>query len=230
MEHNQAVADMAAEKYVLGELGNGEREQFEEHYFSCPDCAQDVRDLASLAEGTRVLLHTQPLNSQPMNSQSTMEPAQPRASRWPDAWRLPWLQPGGLAWAGALLLVAMFAGYQTLQVWKLSRAQTLTSFLLLPDARGEATSIPVVRIGQFFLLEADLPGGSGNLQWDLRRTDSNRVMFNDEAEAPVEGASFKVLVPSSVLAPAEYTLTVRQAATPVKKTWLFRFRIGQSLR
>lgn len=220
MEHNQAVADMAAEKYVLGELGNGEREQFEEHYFSCPDCAQDVRDLASLAEGARVQLNTQP----------TIEPAQPRASRWRDAWRLSWLQPGGLAWVGALLLVAMFAGYQALQVRKLTRAQALTSFLLLPDARGEATSIPVVQIGQFFLLEADLPGGSGNLQWDLRRTDSNRVMFNDEAGAPVEGASFKVLVPSSALAPAEYTLTVRQAATPVKKTWLFRFRIGQSLR
>ena len=225
MEHNQAVTDMAAEKYVLGELGNGERDQFEEHYFGCPDCAQDVRDLASLAEGARVLLNTQPMDSRP-----TIEPAQPRAPRWPDAWRLPWLQPGALAWAGAMLLVAMFAGYQTLQVWKLTRAQALTSFLLLPDARGEATSIPVVRIGQFFLLEADLPGGSGNLQWDLRRTDSNRVMFNDEARAPAEGASFKVLVPSSVLTPAEYTLTVSQAATPAKKTWLFRFRIGQSLR
>ena len=242
MEHNQAVADMAAEKYLLGELGNAEREQFEEHYFSCPDCAQDVRDLASLAEGARVLLDTQPMNTQPMNaqpinsqamnSQPTIEPAQQRASRWTDAWRLPWLrlQPGaGMAWAGTLLLVAMFAGYQTLQVRKLSRAQVLTSVLLLPDTRGEATPVPAARIGQFFLLEADLPGESGNLQWDLRRADSNRVMVNGEAPAPAAGASFKVLVPSPVLAPADYTLTVRSAA-PDQKTWLFRFRIGQSLR
>jgi hypothetical protein len=228
MEHNQAVTDMAAEKYVLGELGNGEREQFEEHYFNCPDCAQDVRDLASLAEGARVLLNTQPMNSHP-----TLEPAQRRASRWPDAWRLPWLRlhpVAGLAWAGALLLVTMFAGYQTMQVRKLSRAQILTSFLLLPDTRGEATPISTARIGQFFLLEADLPGASGNLQWDLRRADSNRVMANDEAPAPAAGTSFKVLVPSSVLAPAEYTLTVRPATDPAKKTWLFRFRIGQTLR
>ena len=180
MEHHQAVADMAAEKYVLGELANGKREQFEEHYFSCPECAQDVRDLATLAEGARVLLNSQPRN----------EPAQRWVFRWLDAWRLPWLQPGtGLAWAGALLLVAMFAGYQTLQVRKLTRAQIPASFLLLPDTRGEATPVPVARIGQFFLLEADLPGASGNLQWDLRRADSNRVMANDEAPAPAAGTA-----------------------------------------
>lgn len=225
MEHNQAVADMAAEKYVLGELRNSEREQFEEHYFSCPDCAQDVRDLASLAEGARIMLNSQ------LNMQPRIEPAPRRASLWRNAWRLSWLQPGTrLAWAGALLLVAIFAGYQTLQVRKLTRAQILTSVLLLPDTRGEATPVPVARMGQFFLLEADLPGGSGNLQWDLRRADSNRVIVHDEAAAPATGASFKVLVPSSVLAPAEYTLTVRPAAAPGKKIWLFRFRIDQSLR
>ena len=220
MEHNQAVADMAAEKYVLGELGNGERDQFEEHYFSCAGCAQDVRDLAGLAEGARVLLATR----------SIIEPAPHRASRWLDVWR-PWLrlQPGaGLAWASALLAVAMFAGYQTLQVRKLTRTQVLTSFLLLPEARGETKPVPVTRIGEFFLLEADLPDSAGNLQWDLRRTDGNRVITG-EAAAPAAGASFKVLAPSSVLAPAEYTLTVRSAGT-TKKTWLFRFRIGQILR
>src|SRR5436853_7819226 len=99
MEHNQAVAEMAAEKYVLNELGNGERDQFEEHYFSCTDCAQDVRDLAGLAEGARVLLTTRL-----MIEQTGIDPGQ-RASWWLDVWRLPWLrlQPGaGLAWASAL--------------------------------------------------------------------------------------------------------------------------------
>ena len=123
----------------------------------------------------------------------------------------------------------MFAGYQTLQVRKLTHAQVLTSFLLLPEARGETTPVPVTRIGEFFLLEADLPDSAGNLQWDLRRTDGNRVMVTGEAAAPAAGASFKILAPSSVLAPAEYTLTVRSAGT-TRKTWLFRFRIGQILR
>ena len=59
MEHIQVVTDMAAEKYVLGELQNGEREQFEEHYFSCPKCAQDVRHLAGIAAGARLALDSQ---------------------------------------------------------------------------------------------------------------------------------------------------------------------------
>ena len=233
MEHIQVVADMAAEKYVLGELRNGEREQFEEHYFSCPDCAQDVRDLARLAEGACFVLNRQSGIEPAPRTATAAIGARIRASRWVDLWRLSWLRlepVSSLAWAGALLALAVFGGYQTLQVRKFTRPQVVTSFLLLPESRGQAAPVPAARIGEFFLLEADLPDSAGSLQWDLRRTDSNRAVANGEAEALAAGASFKVLVPSSVLPPAEYTLAVRPAGGAAKKTRLYRFRIDRILR
>lgn len=43
MNHSDAVAQMAAERYLLDEMGPDARDEFEEHLFDCPDCALDVR-------------------------------------------------------------------------------------------------------------------------------------------------------------------------------------------
>jgi hypothetical protein len=43
MNHSDAVAQMAAERYLLDELGPDARDEFEEHLFDCPECAMDVR-------------------------------------------------------------------------------------------------------------------------------------------------------------------------------------------
>ena len=40
MEHEQATATLAAERYILNELTAAEREAFEEHYFVCERCAR----------------------------------------------------------------------------------------------------------------------------------------------------------------------------------------------
>lgn len=43
MNHSEAVAQMAAERYLLDELGPDVRDEFEEHLFDCPECVIDVR-------------------------------------------------------------------------------------------------------------------------------------------------------------------------------------------
>jgi hypothetical protein len=48
MTHAEAVGQQIAEKYVLGELAPEVREQFEDHYFDCAECASDLKALASL--------------------------------------------------------------------------------------------------------------------------------------------------------------------------------------
>jgi anti-sigma factor RsiW len=219
VEHNQAVANMAAEKYVLGELRGSEREEFEEHFFGCPECARDLRDLSSVAEGAR-LLPNPPLKNEPFKA---------RPAAWLQGWRFPSLR-FGFAWACALLVVTIFAAYQTTEFRNQIRPQAVASFLLRPETRGEPVPIPVEQIGSFLLLEADLPGSSGSLKWDLGQAGSNRVIVHDLAAAPQPGASFKVLLPASLLAPGEYALTVRQETAPSEKTWLFRFRIGERQR
>jgi hypothetical protein len=48
MDHAQVTEQRIAEQYVLGELSPEVREQFEEHYFDCAECASDLDALASL--------------------------------------------------------------------------------------------------------------------------------------------------------------------------------------
>src|SRR6185436_20143281 len=43
MTHQQAIDGMASERYLLDEMSEPERFEFEAHYFDCPECAEDVR-------------------------------------------------------------------------------------------------------------------------------------------------------------------------------------------
>ena len=43
MNHSEAIEQMAAERYLLDELTEDAREQFEEHLFDCQECAVDLR-------------------------------------------------------------------------------------------------------------------------------------------------------------------------------------------
>jgi hypothetical protein len=53
MDHASAVETYAAERYLLGELSDAESEAFEEHYFDCATCAEDVRHGSQLMQGGR---------------------------------------------------------------------------------------------------------------------------------------------------------------------------------
>ena len=48
MDHNEAVRLQAAEKYVLGEFPADLRDEYEEHFFDCAECAVDVKAIAAL--------------------------------------------------------------------------------------------------------------------------------------------------------------------------------------
>ena len=43
IDHQEAVKGLMAERYLLGELTAGERDAYEEHFFSCDACFEQVR-------------------------------------------------------------------------------------------------------------------------------------------------------------------------------------------
>jgi hypothetical protein len=63
MDHNEAVRLQAAEKYVLGELPQNLREDYEDHYFECAECALDLKAVAAFVDTSREVLRAQPENS-----------------------------------------------------------------------------------------------------------------------------------------------------------------------
>jgi hypothetical protein len=106
MDHNEAIKQMAAERYLLNELTPELRDAFEEHAFNCPDCALDLRAgsaFINIAKGELPgLPATSPASSQP-------EPARPikKSIDWQS-----WLRPAFAIPAFAALL--MLVSYQNL--------------------------------------------------------------------------------------------------------------------
>ena len=55
MDHQQAQETGAVDQYLLGQLDSERREAFEEHFFDCVECADDVRATARFLDDTKEL-------------------------------------------------------------------------------------------------------------------------------------------------------------------------------
>jgi hypothetical protein len=220
VEHEQAVASYAAEKYVMGELPAAEREQFEDHFFGCIDCAGDVRDLMQVAANLKVVIAEQ--------AEAAPAPARESRRTWMDPWRAFWTRPAyGAALACALLVLSGIGGYQAITLRKQMNPQVVAAFMLRPESRGEETLIDVTKLGAFLLLEADVPTATGDLNWEVRRSDSASSLMGGAAAVPAPGATFKLLVPASKLQPSQYVLAIRTGSVLGSPTEVrYRFTIG----
>jgi hypothetical protein len=220
VEHEEATTTYAAERYVLGELSPEERELFEQHYFDCALCAEDVRDLVCVTDGARRML---------VEEKRAAEPVRPPAENGSSFWaRLGqyWQRPAyALAGAAAALGLTFTTGYQVAAGRYEVQPQAVASIVLRPESRGESTLIQPSQIGPFVLLEADAPAGVP-LQWEIRRAGETSVLFHGDVQPLAEGTSLKLTFSASQLAPAEYILSLRdsQSAAPAPVT--YRFRVG----
>ena len=84
MNHDEAVQEMATERYLLDELSPELREAFEEHMFECQECAFDVRAGNVFLTEAKVQLPAMVASSAPA------EPARPEAKPEPRQPKKPW--------------------------------------------------------------------------------------------------------------------------------------------
>ncbi|PYV81447.1 MAG: hypothetical protein DMG93_15315 [Acidobacteria bacterium] len=73
MDHSEAIREMLAEKYLLDELSPEARETFEEHFFGCMECAQDVGSGATLIGGMKDVLAEEPARAGAVDRQEPCE-------------------------------------------------------------------------------------------------------------------------------------------------------------
>jgi hypothetical protein len=152
MDHAEAVQHNAAERYTIGDLPVAEVEEFERHFFECPQCSEELRALSILVSNTRAVLGERPVEVSPAKEQP---PAPGRVRAW---WRQPWAVTP--AFAG--VVVAIFAGYQALVV--------------VPGLKHELTQIGQVE--EFPLFAAARAGGETAVT--PRATDSLYVVYFDK--------------------------------------------------
>jgi hypothetical protein len=199
MDHRQAVQSMAAERYLLEEMSELERHAFEDHFFSCAECADEVRAGAMLRAGIKEGLTPAAVESKPIAFV-------PRASR---TWKPSVLVP----WAAAATL-ALIVGYQS----STGRSdalgpgiQSLAPVALRPSSRGAELIIPRSKGAATLALDVNTVGITGPLDYELADSRGSRV-GSGTADLPTPGAPLLLLIPGSTLEPSgRYTLSVRAA-------------------
>jgi len=53
MDHQDALRRGAAEQYLLNEMPQPERDEYEAHFFECQECAADLRATAAFLDGAK---------------------------------------------------------------------------------------------------------------------------------------------------------------------------------
>jgi hypothetical protein len=175
MDHNAVVRQKMTERYLLDELDPEVRDEFEEHYFDCPECARDIRAGSEFVEQSKLVLGE---CSEPVSIRMTV-----RNSNSVRGGRFAWLRPQLSIPLLALLLFVV--GYQNLVMYPKLKA-ALVQPRVLPWASvavgtwGGATTPITVPQGMGFLLfvrippdgtytqyTSDLYNPSGKLEWSL---------------------------------------------------------------
>lgn len=152
MDHLDAVRLQAAEKYVLGELPPELREQFEEHYCDCSECAEDLKALSTFVTASRMVFDEPEFSS----AAREREPKTPR-SGW-----FNWLRPVMAVPAiGALAAVVIFQNVVTIPSVKRQAAlQNVAevyepSYRLQGATRGGNIARITLRPSESFALDFD---------------------------------------------------------------------------
>jgi len=218
-DHTGYARDHAAERYVLGDMNDVDRERYEEHFFSCADCAEDVRKTARFLEDVRGIVGPASAAG-PASRPAGVAGLRPRAVRpvrslfWPLTARA----------AAAAALLAVLAGYQAIHVAGLRRELSAERQLqalpatFLSISRSETPTVQIskgqrkvaLKFSQSF--EREFPFYRCEL-----RDASGRIVASAVLEAPPRGDELQVLIPSDVLTPGTHTVAITglESATAV---------------
>jgi hypothetical protein len=210
MDHNEAVRLEAAEKYVLGTLPKEQHAAYEEHYFDCPACAEEIKATVAFMESARQVVREQAL--EPVGAKR-LAPAAATTGGW-----LAWLRPAFAVPVLAALL--LFIGYQngvTIPRLKDSSSsqmgQTISSaFALRGSVRGgseegdAANKVPV-RLGESFTLNFDFtPTGTfSEYDWQLR-DQAGRVVKSGSTSGEKKYQKVSLNVAGGVKSAGKYNL------------------------
>lgn len=210
MDHNEAIQQMLAERYLLGELTAEQRDAFEEHAFDCPECSVDLRAGA-------VFMDTAKIELPKLASASAAVPVPP-ASR-PDRKKIKWqswFRPAFAIPAFAALLAVV--GYQNLAtIPSLRSAATepsvLPSTAFHAGTRGSAHTQVQADRTQGAILLIELPQDSGVAAYAFTLYDpQGKQLWTHTLSAARAGISgdgtISLVIPGAGLVQGSYTLAI----------------------
>jgi hypothetical protein len=222
MDHNEAVRLQAAEKYLLAELPKEQHAAFEEHFFECSACAEEMKSTVAFMESSRQMVREGVSQTVPQAiDEKRLVPEVSYYRRW-----FRWIRPAFAVPVFAALL--LFIGYQngvTIPSLKLAASQTSSgevakSFPVLHlDPRGPEASPVQFSVGpqQGFDMDVDIASDSpsGFTCQILDKAGKVLIPFHVSAEEAKNTVRFHI--PGGSLQPGKYRLVVFAGQAPVTK-------------
>ena len=207
MDHNDVVRQKLTERYLLNELEGEQRDEFEEHYFECPECALDIRAGSEFVESSKVVLGQPAEQIMPVSS-ATHESA--RRGWWA------WLSPQ-FAGAALALLIAV-VGYQNLVTLPrlqgaLRQPKTLPWAAVAVGTWGSSGPTVTVAKDSGFLIFVRIPSDGSYTRYiaDLYNP-AGRLEYSLTIPATSVQDQWPVLIPGGNHEAGNYRISVRGVA------------------
>jgi hypothetical protein len=207
MDHQDAVRRGVIEKYLLDEVSQPEREEFEAHFFDCQECAEEMRTTAAFLAGAKLELRRSHV-AQPVRA-AVKRP-------WFDILRRPAV--AAPVFAVLLLIVAYqtimilprFAGART----QPKDAEILTSLSLSGGNAQDGTAPTATTTkGQPLLLSLDIPTAERFSSYAcVLVAPSGAVVWRLPVSVAQAKDTVVISVPSGSLRPGNYRLLVQGRA------------------
>jgi hypothetical protein len=207
MDHPDAVRRGVIEKYLLDEVSQPEREEFEAHFFDCQECAEEMRTTAAFLAGAKLELRRSHV-------------AQPARAAAKKPWFYILRRPAVAAPAFALLL--LIVAYQTIMILpRFAGARTqprnpeiLTTLALSGANRRDGTApIAATPQGQPLLLSLDISTAERFSSYTcVLVAPSGAVVWRLPVSATQAKDTVAISVPSGSLSPGNYRLLVQGRA------------------
>ena len=202
MDHNDAVRLQAAEKYILGEFPPNLRDEYEEHFFDCAECAVDVKAIAAFVDGSREVLRAE-------TEKLVEKQAAPLGAGW-----LSWFRPVIAVPAFAvLLLVIGYQSFVSIPKAKQAAANGASQILFSSHAlrgvntAGEEGRTLSIRPDEAFFLDFDfVPTRSFNSYVAQLEDAEGRVLLQSKIAGANANQEAHLPIPAGMLRPGKYVL------------------------
>ena len=203
MDHTEALRLQAAEKYVLGELSQPLRDEYEEHYFECGECAEELKTTVAFVDSARGILRTE------VPAKAEAQVARARTGGW-----FAWLPPAfAVPVFAALLLVVAYQNVVTIPHLERNAVSSGRSAdfvsLIGANSRSEGSKAYEIHRDRAAILEVDIPTSEGFANYDCQLQDaSGRVVYRQGVSAADAKHTVHLIVAGRSLRAGNYVLTI----------------------
>jgi hypothetical protein len=226
MDHNLATRLQALARYLLGDLSLPEREDFEEHFFTCRECAEELRTGAMFAANARAVFRDHARRPRPVVPAAHP----PDSSVW--AWLRPAFQPA-LTAAFAIALVAVMVHDRRVisnlrsDVAQSGEESSNPAYVIHASERGSDELITVPKTVLSFNVTFDLPAvDPGDKKVALvAQIDDSAGKTRSTIQLP-SGEFATVHLPVSKYPAGSYTIILRHASPDAKEVNRYRFSLA----